>query len=277
MIMNNKWDELINDVKTWFHSRYLNHAVIGFSGGIDSSVTIALLRAAKINCTVVQISTENQKYSSDYDVTVFSDKFNCSYKKYVIDILLNSNEGKEAALPILRNAYLYGVCAELRKLTENAIVVGSANFDETAYLGFFGKASDAAQDFYPISHLHKSEVYELARYLGIPEEIINAVPSGDLQWSGDLNDYKMTGATYDQIKMISSMVEQYRNDSMLSYIEKLPNPNLFVDNVLRNRFKYEIPFGQKHISDRLEQFRQKYYSNVVEACEMYRFLIAHKN
>lgn len=60
----------------------------------------------------------------------------------------------------------------------NYAVVGTPNrleYDQ----GFFVKNGDGAADFKPIAHLYKTQVYDLARYLGLPEPICNSVPTTD--------------------------------------------------------------------------------------------------
>jgi hypothetical protein len=85
------------------------------------------------------------------------------------------------------------------------VVVGTTNRDEGAYLGFFGKASDAMVDLQPISDLHKSEVRALARHLGVPDDLVDAVPSGDVH-DGRV-DEEMIGATYDDVELALRMRE----------------------------------------------------------------------
>src|SRR5213075_1289727 len=77
-------------------------------------------------------------------------------------------------------------------------VVGTTNRDEGAYLGFFGKASDGMVDLQPISDLHKSEVRALARHLGVPDDVVDAVASGDVH--DGRNDEQMIGASYDEVE-----------------------------------------------------------------------------
>ena len=60
----------------------------------------------------------------------------------------------------------------------NYAVVGTPNRVEYDQ-GFFVKGGDGAADLKPIAHLYKSQVYMLARHLGLPEIICNAVPSTD--------------------------------------------------------------------------------------------------
>jgi NAD+ synthase len=57
-------------------------------------------------------------------------------------------------------------------------VIGTPNLHEVEQ-GFFVKYGDGGADVMPISHLYKTQVYQLARYLGIPQEIINRIPTTD--------------------------------------------------------------------------------------------------
>lgn len=93
-----------------------------------------------------------------------------------------------AVLPL--NEYLTIVAAtnfkqRVRKTTEyfhaerlNYAVIGTPNrleYDQ----GFFVKGGDGLADIKPIAHLYKTQVYALARYLGLPEAICSAIPSTD--------------------------------------------------------------------------------------------------
>lgn len=57
-------------------------------------------------------------------------------------------------------------------------VIGTPNKHEVEQ-GFFVKNGDGGADVMPIAHLYKTQVYELARFLGIPQEIINRTPTSD--------------------------------------------------------------------------------------------------
>jgi NAD+ synthase len=64
--------------------------------------------------------------------------------------------------------------AEMR----NYAVIGTANKNEHDQ-GFFVKYGDGGVDIQPIAHLFKTQVYQLARYLGVPEEIQQRPPTTD--------------------------------------------------------------------------------------------------
>jgi NAD+ synthase len=57
-------------------------------------------------------------------------------------------------------------------------VIGTPNKHEVDQ-GFFVKYGDGGADVMPIGHLYKSQVYQLARYLGVPQEIISRTPTTD--------------------------------------------------------------------------------------------------
>ena len=73
------------------------------------------------------------------------------------------------------------------------MVVGTDNAAEI-YTGYFTKYGDGGVDVLPIAHLKKSEVYEWAEYLGVPQSILDNAPSADL-WEGHTDEIEM-GTTY---------------------------------------------------------------------------------
>ena len=60
----------------------------------------------------------------------------------------------------------------------NYAVVGTSNKNEHD-LGFFVKYGDGGVDMQPIRHLFKTQIYAIAEYLGVPEEVINRPPTTD--------------------------------------------------------------------------------------------------
>lgn len=258
--------QLVNQLSQWFKNAQLNHAVVGYSGGVDSALTAALCHRAGLSTTLIRATLRNQHFSSSYSPQQFIEDFpgmRLAQHTFDVDASL-SNEGKEAALPIIRVSYFYAHAAQLRAKGERACVVGTANFDEAAFLGFWGKSSDAAQDVFPISHLHKSQVVEYAKQLGVHDSICAAIPSGDLQFSGHQNDQIMIGATYAQIEKLGQSTTL---DEARDFLNLCDQPKTVCDNVLRNQFKYLQPFPGFHLFSRLEDFRLQAYPNILKACQ----------
>jgi len=76
------------------------------------------------------------------------------------------------------------------------LVIGGGNKCELG-VGYFTKYGDAGVDLLPLGNLVKSQVRELAHYLGIPREIIDKTPSPGL-WEGQTDEQEM-GLTYEQL------------------------------------------------------------------------------
>lgn len=104
----------------------------------------------------------------------------------------------------LRTPALYQIVTLLTDSGSPAVLLGTTNRDEGAYIGYFGKASDGLCDIQPISDLHKSEVYALARLLGVPKSIINAAPTGDI-WDGS-TDLDLIGQPFDAVELYMHML-----------------------------------------------------------------------
>jgi NAD+ synthase len=108
----------------------------------------------------------------------------------VTRLTVQDPSGEVSTVRLTPQAYLQLVAAtnfkqRIRKMTEyyhadrlNYAVAGTPNrleYDQ----GFFVKQGDGAADFKPIAHLYKTQVYQLAAYLGVPEEIRERPPTTD--------------------------------------------------------------------------------------------------
>jgi NAD+ synthase len=109
----------------------------------------------------------------------------------------------------LRMMTLYHIAGNM-----NGIVVGTGNKVEDFGVGFFTKYGDGGVDISPIADLYKTEVRELGRYLGVPQEIINATPTDGL-WDDDRNDEQQIGATYEELEWVME-----HGVEKISYTEK---------------------------------------------------------
>ena len=88
----------------------------------------------------------------------------------------------------------------------NGIVVGTGNKVEDFGVGFFTKYGDGGVDISPIADLYKSEVYSLAKALGVIQEIQDAVPTDGL-WADGRTDEEQIGATYEELEWAMGEIE----------------------------------------------------------------------
>ena len=95
----------------------------------------------------------------------------------------------------------------------SGIVVGTGNKVEDFGVGFFTKYGDGGVDISPIADLLKSEVRNMAKNLGVIEDILNAKPTDGL-WEDDRTDEQQIGATYEELEWVmeSNYEETKMND-----------------------------------------------------------------
>jgi NAD+ synthase len=91
----------------------------------------------------------------------------------------------------LRMSTVYGIANNL-----NYLVAGTDNAAELL-TGYFTKHGDGGVDILPLANITKREVFEWAKILGVPQEIIDRAPSAGL-WEGQTDEIEM-GTTYDMI------------------------------------------------------------------------------
>ncbi len=121
-----------------------------------------------------------------------------------------------------------------------ALVLGTENKSEH-YLGYFTRFGDEASDIEPLRNLYKTEVFELARYLGVPEEIQKAEPTAGL-WPGqtDEGQFGFTYATADPILYGLYDAQQSPQELVASGLDRktIERVQTWVEQV---SFKHELP------------------------------------
>lgn len=199
--------------------------VVGVSGGIDSAVTSTLAARTGLPTTLLRMpihQAADQDERGAAHIARLESEF-AHVSSLVVD-LTPSFDGMAAALAAssggvfgglalanararLRMTTLYAVAAERR-----ALVVGTGNKVEDFGVGFYTKYGDGGVDLSPIADLLKGEVYEVGRFLGVAEEILEAAPTDGL-WGDDRTDEDQLGATYAELEWAMEQVQQGRTDA----------------------------------------------------------------
>ncbi|SHJ12272.1 NAD+ synthase [Mesonia phycicola] len=210
-------DHIVNWLKTYATNANMNGFVIGISGGIDSAVTSTLCARTglKVKCLEMPIhQAENQVNRAirhiDWLKNNFEDiEFQQVNLTPVFDSLIE-------ALPKVDNEddrfmSLANTRARLRMTSlyyfaalEGLLVAGTGNKVEDFGVGFYTKYGDGGVDLSPIADLLKTEVYEIAEYLGINDEILKAAPTDGL-WGDNRTDEDQIGATYPELEWAMHM------------------------------------------------------------------------
>ena len=202
-------DFIVNWLKDQIRETNLKGLVVGVSGGIDSAITSTLcshteLPVICLNMPIYQ--NKNQFHNSEKHIQWIKNNFH-NVKSYIVD-LTSSYSSIKNALPqgFINELALANSRSRIRMVTlyaiansMNYLVVGTGNKVEDYGIGFFTKYGDGGVDISPIGELLKSEVYELAKYLGIVDSIIDTAPNDGL-WGDDRTDEDQIGATYDELE-----------------------------------------------------------------------------
>ena len=220
---------IINWINEYLKNSQINGLVVGVSGGIDSALTSTLCAETgkKLICIEMPINQGKDQVSrSKKHIDWLKSKYpNVSSKLIDLDNTFDSfvksvpeNNSYEHELSLansrsrLRMVTLYYFSA-LNKY----IVAGTGNKVEDFGIGFYTKYGDGGVDISPIADLLKSEVYSLAKFHNINEEIINAKPTDGL-WNDNRNDEDQIGASYDEIEI--AMFNDYKSEIDLSERDK---------------------------------------------------------
>ena len=204
--------------------------VIGISGGIDSALTSALCARTnkKIICLNMPLHQNKDEYNRGHDHIQWLKKNFSNVAEQEIDLTATFESLKSAMGEKVQNDWLAlaNTRSRLRMATLYAVagankmlVAGTGNKVEDFGVGFFTKWGDGGVDLSPIADLMKSEVYALAKALGIIESIQKAAPSDGL-WEDGRSDEDQIGATYDELEWAMQFLASPGNFSDLNHRER---------------------------------------------------------
>ncbi|MBV9737367.1 MAG: NAD+ synthase [Candidatus Eremiobacteraeota bacterium] len=199
--------------------RAIEHAVVGLSGGVDSAVTAYLCARALGPHNVYAIRMPYRTSSPD----------SLTHAQLVIDAL--GLKSRTVDISDAVDGYLQfepeadgrrrgNVMARMRMLVLfdqstklHALPVGTGNKTERL-LGYFTWHADDSPPVNPLGDLFKTQVWELARYLGVPQPIVQKAPSADLE--ANQTDEGDLGITYARADAILSQMLLGYNDAQLA-------------------------------------------------------------
>ena len=202
-------EQIQNWIIDYVNKNNIKTLVIGVSGGIDSAVVSTLCSRTGIPTVAVGMplnsKPENTRLSnlqldflSKLNVQTIEVELSDAFKSFesTIPHHFKSELASANSKSRLRMMTLYHIATN-----RNGLVVGTGNKVEDFGVGFYTKYGDGGVDISPIADLYKTEVRELGRYLGIPQDIINATPTDGL-WDDDRNDEEQIGATYEELEWV---------------------------------------------------------------------------
>ncbi|MCG3696938.1 NAD+ synthase [Aliarcobacter butzleri] len=235
---------LISFLKDEVSKAGFEKVTVGLSGGLDSAVVAILCKEAfgkNLNCVLMpsQFSSQSsiehaievcEKFDIRYDIVSIEPMVSAFLKNMDNDKLRIGNFSAR-----MRMSVLYDI-----SFKEKSLVVGTSNKSELL-LGYGTIFGDIACAINPIGEIYKSDEFEFAKLLGVPESILTKAPSADL-WEGQSDEDEL-GHTYKEIDdLLKLMVDDKKSkDELLklgfeaSFIDKINN------RMKANVFKGKLP------------------------------------
>jgi NAD+ synthase len=208
---------IINWLKEYATNAKVNGFVVGVSGGIDSALTSTLCAKTGLPTLCVEMpihQDESQVSRAQEHIAQLKKQFE-NVSETRVNLTSTFKDFKNV-LPIVEtsaklNLSLANTRARLRMTTlyyfaalQDLLVAGTGNKVEDFGVGFYTKYGDGGVDLSPIADLMKSEVYDLAAYLGVPNSIQQAQPTDGL-FGDSRTDEDQIGASYDELEWAMKM------------------------------------------------------------------------
>lgn len=219
-------EKIKNDCVEWIREFFRENgadcnAIVGISGGKDSSVAAALCVEALGKERVIGVLMPCGE-QHDIDMAYMLTE-HLGIEKYVVNIK-EAVEGLKKSIPLelsaqsitnipprIRMSALYAVAQ-----SRNGRVVNTCNLSED-WVGYSTRYGDAAGDFSPLSKLTVQEVKEIGRVLGLPDVLVDKVPIDGLCGKTDEDNLGFTYAELDcyiRTGHIEDMTKKEKIDSM---------------------------------------------------------------
>ncbi|WP_276299110.1 NAD+ synthase [Halorussus lipolyticus] len=203
-------DHIVQFIRETAESAGTDRAVLGLSGGIDSTLTAYLaveaLGKENLHGLVMPGAVSDDENMSDAEWV--AQELGIPYDLFEINPIVNKfldtyPEAEDDQLAVGNaRARTRAVLNYLVANHENALVLGTGNRSE-ALVGYYTKYGDGAVDCHPIGNLYKQQVRQLAGHVGVPEELVEKPPTAGL-WAGQTDEEEL-GIDYDTLDAVLAL------------------------------------------------------------------------
>ncbi|CAB1078183.1 tRNA-specific 2-thiouridylase MnmA (EC [Olavius algarvensis Delta 1 endosymbiont] len=211
--------------------------VVGLSGGVDSSTTAALIKAAferyhkngNPNFEIVGyiLPSSINKREDAHDAEIMARKLGIRFEIHSIEKLVDAFKATNPEA-FEENYHRGNLISRVRAnvlstkaATEHKVLAGTGNMDEDFGIGYYTLFGDGAVHMSPIAGLSKRLVKQMAAFLGVADTIINRTPTAGLE--PGQSDFKDLGYDYDVVEMVTAGLEQgFSKTQLLAHDQIVP-------------------------------------------------------
>jgi len=216
--------------------------VLGLSGGLDSAVCLMLaVKAIGYDC----VRTYSLPYTRTSSTTIagrLAEQMHVNHMTIPISHAVNACADLNTDLSLIRKGNIMArvrmICLYDQAKAHQSIVLGTSNKTERM-LGYYTLHGDGAEDIAPLWNVYKTDVYEMAKILKVPEEIIDRPATAEL-WK-DQTDEGDIGMTYAEMDAILKYVYDSQPLSRNTRVTE-EQIGTIVSRVRYNDFKEQLPF-----------------------------------
>lgn len=241
---------LVDFLRDEIQNAGFSKGVLGLSGGIDSTVAAFLASKALGPANVIGLilpyktSSKESRADAEQVAGVLGIRTEVRDITGVVDAFISSAGAVNRVragnvMARQRMIHLYDVSG-----AEKALVIGTSNKTEI-FLGYGTHYGDTASALNPLGDLYKTQVYQLAKAMGVPEHIVGKKPSADL-WEGQTDEGEL-GFTYAEVdRLLFYMIDERRS---VRELVNLGFEESFVhrvrEMVRKSQFKRQLPLIAK--------------------------------
>jgi len=241
---------LVDFIRDEVHNAGFTKGVVGLSGGVDSAVVMPLaaeaLGADNVHAIMMPYRTSSKASVRDAQtlvnqLAIHSEEVDISamVDMYISNVPETEKTRRGNLMARQRMIVLYDISAR-----ENALVIGTSNKTELL-LGYGTLHGDMACALNPIGDLYKTQIWQLAKAIGVPDQIIDKKPTADL-WEGQTDEGEL-GFSYKSVDdLLYHMIDERHTNEEL--IERGFEKN-FIEKVRRlikySQFKRRLPLIAK--------------------------------
>jgi NAD+ synthase len=221
-------------------------AVLGLSGGVDSALaaflSVEALGPENVHCVMMPYRTSSP--DSLRHARLVTEALGVEGELLEITPMVDPFLAMNPDMDAVRKGNIMArermIVLFDRSAREKGLVIGTGNKTEIL-LGYSTLHGDAACGINPLGNLYKTQIWQLAAYLGVPDEIIHKAPSADL-WEGQTDEGEL-GFEYRRVdELLNFMIDERMNDAQLQqkgfdadFISRVQ------DRIRRYDFKQRLP------------------------------------
>lgn len=238
--------KIIDFLKREFKKRNKTRAILAISGGIDSAICAYLCKKAGLDLYAV-ILPYGKKGKEGKKIAKALNLSESHIKTVNIAPLVDKTAKGLKKIAKIDQVDKGNIMARQRMIVQyalarslNGLVIGTENLSEYC-LGYFTLHGDQACDISPIAGLWKTQVRELASYLGVPKWVLEKEPTAGL-WPGQTDEGEF-GFTYQEADQILyfSIIKKYPKGKIIKKGFNAKLVNRVLERVKVTQYKRENP------------------------------------